>query len=647
MEEIYRSIKVPLKKIVKDPDKNLPLIFKTVSNVNLIVTKAYQMIRLFVLTKFESGQDIPDLNATFCYAVLATISNPKVTKRGKNLTLRSELLKFHNEVFLPLLSLEEQEIIPSEGISETLQKISIEMETSYSNNIQTQYLKRLKSLIASNLDPVLPRETKEEKFFFKKAIIHISNGLINQNSELVLDELIPIYHKCLNFVPNHPFEKGSLVYDLEARPFKYLLSFLKINQERKKRGQKLFQPLCLRNSCIPKHIPINIKALIYMFPFKNYKGRTKGELLSQATSNEYLTYSIWMKYFKINSRCFEQKGYRFYNRIDTDGISCNILFIRKGFKGKTRKGLSDEEKATNKKLRDEFIKVRKQKTIKKASELSDSDKEILLKKKMVGLDPGTRTTVQLCDKEGKSLKYTSQQRQYESFGRRSKRTREIIRRTNGILDIEKSLNEVNCKDVDSEVFKNYIQIKSSVNTQVRNHYEQEVYRKMKLRIFINGRRSEDFLLNRIQNKFGLNIVIGYGNWSRREQMKGTSPSMRNGIRRLISKKFETVSVDEYNTSKRCYHCDNELENYRDKMNRKVHRCLVCRKCLSLENGKGAMRHMNRDINGSLNILRCLESVLKGEERPRCLQRSKDSSLDLHNPLPEGTKIVFKEMISPE
>lgn len=81
-------------------------------------------------------------------------------------------------------------------------------------------------------------------------------------------------------------------------------------------------------------------------------------------------------------------------------------------------------------------------------------------------------------------------------------------------------------------------------------------------------------LNKIRETFGENLLIGYGNWSRDTQMKHFMPTMNKGLRKEIHRKYDTVTVNKCLTSKTCCMCMSQLENYRDKKGRKIHRLLA-------------------------------------------------------------------------
>ena len=56
---------------------------------------------------------------------------------------------------------------------------------------------------------------------------------------------------------------------------------------------------------------------------------------------------------------------------------------------------------------------------------------------------------------------------------------------------------------------------------------------------------------------------------RSTQMKHFMPTMNKGLRKLIHKKYDTITINEYNTSKKCCDCNKDLEYYKDKEGRKI------------------------------------------------------------------------------
>ena len=65
----------------------------------------------------------------------------------------------------------------------------------------------------------------------------------------------------------------------------------------------------------------------------------------------------------------------------------------------------------------------------------------------------------------------------------------------------------------------------------------------------------------MSDAFGSDAVIAYGDWSRTSpQMKHFMPTKGVGMRNLISKRFSTVSVNEFRTSKLCCNCFGSLQH---------------------------------------------------------------------------------------
>jgi hypothetical protein len=165
--------------------------------------------------------------------------------------------------------------------------------------------------------------------------------------------------------------------------------------------------------------------------------------------------------------------------------------------------------------------------------------------------------------------------------------------------------------------------KDKLNKETTDFYKRDVWRKMKFRQYSYGKKSIDTFLNKIKETFGENILIGYGNWSRSSQMKHFMPTMNKGLRKLIHKKYDTITINECNTSKKCCDCNNDLEYYKDKEGKKVFRLLVCSNCVSCENKNIVFR--TRDANSSINIMKLTSCWIKKQERPLCFQISSFTS----------------------
>jgi hypothetical protein len=256
-------------------------------------------------------------------------------------------------------------------------------------------------------------------------------------------------------------------------------------------------------------------------------------------------------------------------------------------------------------------------------DLSKEQLDNLKDRNIVGCDPGKRSLVYMMDKNGNKLQYTAPQRKRESKAKTNQRILLEERKRNGIIQKETELSFQNSKSVNYEKFKIYLVEKDKLNKDTIEFYKIETWRKMKFRQYSYGKKSIDTFLNKIKETFGENILIGYGNWSRSSQMKHFMPTMNKGLRKLIHKKYDTITINECNTSKKCCECNKDLEYYKDKEGKKVFRLLVCSNCVSCENKKIVFR--TRDANSSINIMKLTQTWIETQERPLCFHISSFTS----------------------
>jgi hypothetical protein len=399
-----------------------------------------------------------------------------------------------------------------------------------------------------------------------------------------------------NILPNEI--KKSIHYDIKVRPFEYLKGMLYMNSVLEKEESKLFQPLPLRNNIIPKHIILDTASIINLFcPEKDKDGNKvkKGELLSNVKDNQN---EVWGNFLDMKNKIFKNKYYQFHNQIQTDGISGCLLFIRKDLKDK---------KWGSK------VPVLQEQDFHTIEDLSKEQLDTLKNRNIVGCDPGKHSLVYMMDKKGNKLEYTASQRKIESYGKRNQRILLQEKKKHKITEKETILSIQNSKSVNYEKFKAYLVEKDKLNKETTDFYKKEVWRKMKFRQYSYGKRSIDTFLNKIKETFGENILIGYGNWSRSSQMKYTMPTMNKGLRKLIHKKYDTITINEFYTSQKCCECRKDLKHYKDKNGGEIYRLFTCSNCVSCENKNIVFR--TRDKNSAINILNLTECWINNQTRP--------------------------------
>ncbi len=234
-----------------------------------------------------------------------------------------------------------------------------------------------------------------------------------------------------------------------------------------------------------------------------------------------------------------------------------------------------------------------------------------------------------------------------------KRNRRIIaanKKNDKIIELETELSKACGKTVNYENFKEYIKVKHGINEKVKHFYTKDLYRKLNWRTKTYKQRSEDKFLNKIEETYGKkkDIIICQGDWSRNSQMKGCTPTIGIGLRRLICKKFDMLLLDEYNTSKKCCNCKNDIENKEINGNKKF-RLLVCKDC---ESNIGSSESkcpifLTRDLNSCINMQNIVKYMLNNNmKRPKEFCRKKDETKTVRKktqklPLPSTTKTKEK------
>ena len=92
---------------------------------------------------------------------------------------------------------------------------------------------------------------------------------------------------------------------------------------------------------------------------------------------------------------------------------------------------------------------------------------------------------------------------------------------------------------------------------------------------------------------------------------------KKGLRKLIHKKYDTITINECNTSKKCCGCHSNLEYYKDKKGEKVFRLLMCSTCVRPEVKQTVFR--TRDVNSAVNIREITRIWINNQTRPEAFK----------------------------
>lgn len=590
----YTTIKTTLKSILHNHKEVQPVITNLVFEMNDLMIHSYQFIRLYVLKCYNNNQPLPEINDKFILYCIRTLGEKTNSGRKEKDTSMLEILQaFYDKEYQPLLNHERTSL---KNKSNMLLYLATQIHTSLSNNIQERFIQHFLRFINKTTTNIT--EDKAVLFKFKKQLLEC-----NEETDKMFDEWKTTHLP--NILPENI--KKSVHYDVKVKPFDYLKGMLYMNAVLEKEEHKLFQPLPLRNNIIPKHIILDTSCIVNLF---SLEGKTKTELFKAIKENQY---DVWNNLLNLHHKTFKSKHYQFHYQIQTDGISCSLLFIRKDLKDKkwgSRVPTLQEQ---------EFHNI---------EDLSIEQLTELAPRNIIGCDPGKRSLVYMMDDKGNKLQYTAPQRKRESKAKTNQRILLVEKKRNNIIEKETRLSFQNSKSVDYEKFKMYLVEKDKLNKETLDFYQRDVWRKMKFRQYSYGKKSIDTFLNKIRETFGENILIGYGNWSRSTQMKHFMPTMNKGLRKQIHKKYDTITINECNTSKKCCECNNDLSYYRHSDGSKQFRLLVCLSCDRGNDCSGCVRPQvkqtvfkTRDANSAINIMNLTKCWIEKQERPACFQIS--------------------------
>ena len=580
----YTTIKTTLKSVLHNHKEVQPVITNLVFEMNDLMIHSYQFIRLYVLKCYNDNQPLPEINEKFilyCIKVLGEKTN--TGRKEKDTSMLDTLQEFYDKEYQPLLN---HEKTPLKNKSNMLPYLATQLHTSLSNNTQEHFIQHFLRFINKTTNDIT--EDKAVLFKFKKQLLEC-----NKETDTIFDDW---KHTHLpNILPENI--KKSVHYDVKVSPFDYLKGMLYMNAVLEKEDHKLFQPLPLRNNIIPKHIILDTACIVNLY---SLEGKTKTELFKAIKENQY---DVWNNLLNLQHKTFKNKHYQFHYQLQTDGIGCSLLFIRKDLKDKKwgSKVPTLQEQ--------EFHNI---------EDLSIEQLDTLKDRNIVGCDPGKHSLVYMMDSNGKKLQYTASQRKIESYGKRNERILLQEKKRNNIIEKETHLSSKNSKSVDYEKFKKYLVEKDKLNKETTEFYKRDVWRKMKFRQYSYGKKSIDTFLNKIKETFGVNVLIGYGNWSRSTQMKNIMPTMNKGLRKLIHKKYDTITINEYYTSQKCCECYNDLKHCKDKKGKEIYRLFHCSNCVSSKNKNTVFK--TRDKNSAISIMKLTKEWINTQTRPSEFQR---------------------------
>jgi hypothetical protein len=346
------TVKLPVQSVIRNREDILK-INETVLTVHQITSRGTLFLKLYLLNEYESGRQLPTKSVELrrlvdcCLRVQLTPNN-----RGRKPTEDSQLIKddvrrFYIEHFEPIC---EAGYCDPKYLVNTLGYESQRIVTQYETNIKERYFKYLRRYVKICFNG-------DNKLTFTE-VNNVVADLVNLDGSL--KKSLPKFHRWIDenkerLVPKcGDKSKNSIAYDLQCEPLKYLPCMVYMMKETFTKDEENyipFNPFPFRTSCVPAHITIDTQTLATML----YTGEHKSKYVRQKLTDERKA-EIWRDYFKTSQKCFRNKstkGTPFRHIIQTDGVSCNLIFAKPDASSKYKRKLASKtlreklEKLTN------------------------------------------------------------------------------------------------------------------------------------------------------------------------------------------------------------------------------------------------------------------------------------------------------------
>jgi hypothetical protein len=665
--DLFHCLKIPLRKIlvqsshtITDPNaiSHLDTIQSAVLRVTQLVHDAYLFIKHYLLHLFQtSPSSLPIIDETF----IRTTFKVLIIKHGrgvsdKNMHLFQTLQHFYLQYYQPCT---QHQLVDGQYLAQINNYQITQMITAIENNIKRNYLKYIKRYVKAYTQSI---QCESDHYTIFQDLI---NGTFNSNTihhdwiRKVREWIIPFRTIIQNGRPNRDYIFHPEA--LEIKPQRFLPCLIKLNLGLEELGAKLFNwfpSTCL----IPRHIALDTTSLVDLFVRENKK------VYHNIMECHDL---VWDAYFRTSMKIFNTKNYRFNYRIETDGWSATIFRIEHSYaetedqrKHKRQQAKNSVSKMTVeqktqqtqvklKKSQDQQERIRQNASVHKSlssdekTQLKKAQKEFpyfndlpkeklseLKESQIMFIDPGMRSHLTMMSRvDGRPvyLSYTNRQRQFEMKLEKMKR-REQTQKQKGVLNIQKLeqlahqihdldgnlLIQLTTKTCSLVNFEAYLVNYSQFSRQLLENYQAKIFRQHRLSAYVNQRRSEANLLNRIEKLYGNNAKIIIGDWQRGEKLKHFPSTPGVGLKRLLSTRFEVYEIDEYRTS--CLHhqteerCSNLVIADQNGKNRKLHAVLT----YQMENKR--LGCINRDKNAVLNMEKIYNYYQEKGVRPTMYSR---------------------------
>jgi len=262
----------------------------------------------------------------------------------------------------------------------------------------------------------------------------------------------------------------------------------------------------------------------------------------------------------------------------------------------------------------------------------------------VGIDPGIRSLVTSYNDKDETLQMTTKQYRHESKMIYGCKKRESWYKKWDNYEYWKNIPSFKVSKT-KNMLKYFEYVLPKIDDLFRFHVKHN-FRGLKFKSYCRSKATLTKICKNI--KKDKKTIIGFGDFSQQQGLvkkHPTTPILK--IKKELNKYCDVIEINEYNTSKTCHLCHQEVKLYKNRILKdKIDKVMILSHngiCMNIKhkmsNVHGVIRCINnecklccmdRDVNASKNILDLLLLQLNNKKRPVCfLPKKSKNNCDTH------------------
>jgi hypothetical protein len=406
------------------------------------------------------------------------------------------------------------------------------------------------------------------------------------------------------------FPAKNLPYEVVANAMNFLPAYCGLSDLFVQYGYPTFAAVPLRRSRVQSYVRIDTTILCEHV--LHISKRRAGSLTPERKRE------LWSQVLDLKDKVFREKkglGLTFDGSITTNGHAVNVHFKKPGIKYGFKRSKKSKEK-----LRQEL----------KASYVEENLGVLKENPNIVVIDPNRRDLLYCRGlQEGKTFRYTSNQRAKECGYRLFQKKIKELKREHGVVTLESQIPTH--RPLDRGQFEHYLRCTTDASPQLNAFYGKRFHAWARFRTYSRKQSSEARMVNNMKKTFGKDISIVLGDWSG-GNAKYHQPSKVKGWRTTFRRHgLRCFLLDEFRTSALCPCCEERVVSgfkerphsrpYRRAQGRFewVHGLLGCTN-LHCKEQAWTYRYFNRDAASTSNMVKIVQSLLQGMGRPERFRR---------------------------